>query len=120
VRRKWWRSPLGFVVGLGIGFAVVEIADEVREDGAADPADVRVAGTPDFIGYCRSQNTELPDASVVSNDAWGWRCVGVRNGVFGRDEIVVDDVCILQFGSDARAELVNAASPDGWQCVVPA
>jgi hypothetical protein len=107
------------VIGLGIGLLVIEVADQVSGDDDTETDATRVAGSPDFIAYCRVQNVDRPEASVTSNDAWGWRCVGVRNGVFGADEIVVDDVCADQFAPDARARLVDPASPDGWQCVVP-
>jgi hypothetical protein len=112
---------LGFALGIGLGFAVIELAQQVDDDDRPPVADepVRIVGAPDFIAWCRTQNVDRADATVITSDAWGWRCVGIRNGMFGYDEIVTDEVCRDQFGADAIAQLVNAESPTGWQCVVP-
>jgi hypothetical protein len=109
------RRVIGFVVGFTTALAII-VATEVSRN--ADTAAVRVVGDLDVFEYCRTGDFEL-EAALRDEDAFGWRCVGRRNGIWGFEEVDFHDACRSQHGDTAIARTDDPSSPYAWHCVVP-
>ena len=105
--------------GLSIGFVGAYVAHDAAERLGSEPDRSPVAevlGAIDYDSFCRRGETDLRAVSLTA-DAYGWRCSGVMNGIFGTDDIDVQEACEWQYGVAAVAFLEDADSPDGWPCV---
>lgn len=114
------RRVIGFVVGFAAAIAII-VATETSRNAADERADGNfiVVGIPDVFGFCRANDAGL-EAALRSNDAYGWACVGRRNGIWGFEGIDLTEACRLQFGPSSTAATDDPDSPYGWTCVVPA
>ncbi len=111
------RALLRRIVGFSVGFAtalVIIVATEMS--WSAETVASRVLGPLDVFEHCRNSEFEL-EAALRHDDAYGWRCVGRRNGIWGLDELDFDAACREQFGEGASAVTADPASPYAWQCV---
>ncbi|CAN5496671.1 hypothetical protein BH23ACT3_BH23ACT3_15290 [soil metagenome] len=114
-RRALLRRLIGFSVGFGAALAIIVATEFSRSQ---TPVDSRVVGDLDVFEYCRGGEFQL-EAALRQDDAYGWRCVGRRNGIWGFDEVDFDDACRVQHGPDAAAVTDDPQSPYAWQCTLP-
>lgn len=107
------------VIAAAVGFAAAFLVGRASEIGSQrpetrPPVDL---GALDLVTFCRGHGGEGFAATLVAPNANGWRCAGLRNGVWGVDEIEFDVTCSQQFGPSARAHTDDPLSPDSWRCV---
>lgn len=107
------RRVLGFAVGFIAALGIIL----VTELSGNTPRSGELLGRLDVTAHCR-QGDEPLEAALRSDDAYGWRCVGRRNGIWGFEEVDFDAACRNQYGRRARATTTDPESPDAWQCVV--
>lgn len=107
------RRLLGFAVGFAAAIGII-LATELSSNTARSG---EVLGRLDVQEYCRA-NDEPLDAALRTDDAFGWRCVGRRNGIWGFEEVDFDAACRSQYGSRARAVSTDREAADSWQCVI--
>lgn len=112
--RALLRRVIGFTVGFAAALTII-VASEMGQD--AETRASRVVGELDLFEHCRSGEFEL-EAALREHDAFGWRCVGRRNGIWGFDEPDFDAACREQHGDGAWAFTDDPTSPYAWQCVV--
>lgn len=106
------------IIAAAVGFCgafVVGKASELGSDDQPRPPEVSL-GRLDFLEYCRDTYGAGFTAALVAADAFGWRCAGLRNGVWGLDEIDVAAACRSQFGERSRAHTWDPDIPDSWEC----
>lgn len=107
------RRLLGFTVGFATALGIIvvtEASDNILRRG-------EVLGSLDVAAYCRQAEVPLEPA-LREPDAYGWRCVGRRNGIWGFEEVDFDAACRHQYGDRARAVTTDRQSADSWTCVV--
>lgn len=112
-------GPVRSLVGLVVGFLLATAA--IGAVGAAgerwrDRAPVSL-GQLDLAQYCQVDRGEQMMATLLVDDADGWRCVGRRRGVWLTEEIDLDEACQVLHGSDTRALNERPGSPHHWTCV---
>lgn len=112
-RRQLLRGAIGLVVGFAGAAATIAAIDQI--DGDRDRDDVRL-GPFDVEGYCARDDGMT--ALLLGSDAFGWQCVGYRNGIFDDYQVVADDVCRWQHGDRAYAVLTDPGNTLGWECFV--
>lgn len=105
------------LLGFGVGFVTALGIIVATELSSNTPRSGEVLGRLDVTAYCRAGDEPL-EAALRSEDAYGWRCVGRRNGIWGFDEVDFDAACRSQYGSRARAVTTDRQSANAWQCVV--
>jgi hypothetical protein len=114
-QRALLRRLIGFSVGFTAAVTII-VATEFSRNSAT--AERRVVGELDVFEYCRGGEFQL-EAALRQDDAYGWRCVGRRNGIWGFDEVDFDDACRIHHGPDAAAVTDDPQSPYAWQCTLP-
>jgi hypothetical protein len=114
-RRALLRRLIGFSVGFAAALTII-VATEFSRN--ATPGESRVVGDLDVFEYCRGGEFKL-EAALRQDDAYGWRCVGRRNGIWGFDEVDFDDACRTRHGPEAAAVTADPQSPYAWQCILP-
>lgn len=107
------RRIIGFAAGFTITLGII-VATELSTNR---PNSGELLGPLDLVAYC-DQGDEPLMAALRTEDAYGWRCVGRRNGIFGFDEIDFDAACRHQYGRHARAVTNNPDAADSWECIV--
>lgn len=107
------RRLLGFAVGFATALGIIV----VTEASGNIPRRGEVLGSLDVAAYCR-QTEEPLEPALREQDAYGWRCVGRRNGIWGFEEVDYDAACRSQYGRRARATTTDPESPDSWTCVM--
>lgn len=109
------RGALAFGVGFVGAIATIQAIDLVEDD---DPVRSRVVvGVLDVDRHCKSLEGEQLTAVLVSSDAFGWRCVGRRNGLWDREPVDFQAACRAQYGERTWAESADEGSPTSWVCV---
>lgn len=106
------RRLLGFAVGFAAALGIIA----ATELGADTSTRGEVLGHLDIAAHCRAADEPL-DAALRSEDAFGWRCIGRRNGIWGIERVDVDAACRQQYGPRARAVTTDVDEPNSWTCV---
>lgn len=106
------RRIVGFTAGFLIALSIILVTDASTNR----PVGGEVLGELDLMAYCDGGIDPLM-AALRTDDAFGWRCVGLRNGIWGFDEIDFDAACRQQYGRRAQARTTDPEQPDSWQCV---
>lgn len=109
------RALLRRIIGFTVGFAtalVIIVATEMSRN--AETVASETLGPLDVFEHCRDSGLE---AALRDDDAYGWRCVGRRNGIWGFDELDFDAACRRQYGDGASAATDDPTSPYAWQCL---
>jgi hypothetical protein len=75
----------------------------------------RPVGSPDWEQACRKTFGETAAAILVVDDAGGWRCGSIVNGVWAVDDIALDTACQANFGRNTFGER-SGDGRDGNQC----
>lgn len=105
------------IIAAAIGFSgafIVGTASQLGSEGRVTPG--TTLGQLDFMRYCRETYGDGFAATLVADDAFGWRCAGRRNGVWGLDEIDVADACVTQYGRRARPHTWDPDVATSWEC----
>jgi hypothetical protein len=114
------RPVLRRIIGLSVGFLVaigtITAVEFRRSERSADQAWV-LAGNMNAFEYCMRADGNLR-AVLRNNDAFGWRCMGRRNGIWGFETVDVALACVQQYGPKARAETSDSSDPMSWRCLV--
>lgn len=113
---RFGKIVAGFAAGFLGSVTTIVAVNEVggdRENG--EPAEV-VLGQVDFDGYCERESAS---AVLVTQDAFGWRCIEVSNGIFVTRDVDPTLICAWQYDDEARAVLMQANDPQGWRCFGP-
>jgi hypothetical protein len=109
------RGVIAFLIGFAGAVVVIQAIDLARE---GDDVNRVVLGSLDVDTYCRNLEGDQMLAALVGDSAFGWRCVGRRNGIWGEEVVNVNKACRMQFLPESFAETVNPAEPRSWVCVV--
>jgi hypothetical protein len=111
------RGVIAFLIGFVGAVVVIQAIELAREDDGVTRV---VLGSLDVNLYCRSLQGEQMLAALVADTAFGWRCVGRRNGIWGEEAVNMHEACRVQFGPEALPETVDPAEPRSWVCVLRA
>jgi hypothetical protein len=111
------RGVVAFLIGFVGAFATIQAIDLASDDDSVERV---VLGALDIDAYCRSLDGDQVSAALVADTAFGWRCVGRRNGIWGQEAVDMHLACRTQFEIDAWAETVDPSDPTSWVCVIRA
>jgi hypothetical protein len=109
------RGVVAFLIGF-LGAVVVIQAVDLASNGG-DDGEPMVLGPLDIQAYCRNLEGDQMLAALVTDSAFGWRCVGRRNGIWGEEVVDLHQACRAQFRPGAWAETSDPAEPRSWVCV---
>lgn len=109
------RGVVAFLIGFAGALVTIQAIDLARE--TPDESRSVVVGIPDFDAFCRQTGGSQVSAALVTADAFGWRCVGRRNNIWGLEAVDMHGACRTQFGPDSWAETTDALSSTSWLCL---
>lgn len=109
------RSIGGLLAGFLLAFGAIQAVGAAGERLAE--REPEVVAELDVVAYCRAVGGEQVNATLLGDDADGWRCTGRRNRVWVVDPIDTDEACRVLHGDDTRASTDRPDSPHHWVCV---
>ncbi len=109
--RRLLIPAFAFCVGLVGSLAAVQFSAASRSPSAG-----ALLGMADVKRHCRENFGVRSESVLTRPNASGWQCAYLSNGIFGTRPVVMDQVCIEQFGTRSHAYLGDAGDPFSWEC----